>query len=275
MIHFSERVMCAACWILVSLPMLAQTTHPLLVQMQEKASALDYGSYRITAREHYPYSSDTIVYQATCAFSRFEHFDGKPGIRYDVAMETRQPRDTSQRRIVFDGRFKYDLRNDTLAMMFDSKEVDDDYVMRGLQYFFFIPMLLHPWQVQHFLGPDKYLGTPPYETLADTVIGGTPCSLVGADWATDTTVWQHIRFGVSKVTGLPVYFSHIEETLSRTRNNSNLRRSLEIWVEDWSPALPMNSFYIDWPSLPASFEVRQFHDCYHRELLRPRNQPGL
>lgn len=257
---------------------LAQTTHPLLQQMLEKARAVDYGSYRIVAREHYPYSTDTIVYRGRCAFSRFEHFDGKPGIRYDVDMETRQPRQSPfQERMVFDGMMKYDFRSDTLVMLYDSREVDEDYIMRGLQYFFFIPMLLHPGQVQKFLIRDKYLGKPPYETLPDTLIGGTPCHLVGADWAVDTasTIWEHIRFGINANTGLPVYFSHTEETLATTKNQSTQRRGLEIQVEDWTPELPVNSFYVDWTGLPATFEVRHFHDCYNRELLRSRNQTGL
>lgn len=256
---------------------IAQTTHPLLVQMQEKARSVEYGSYRIVAKEHYPYSSDTILYRANCAFSRFEHFDGKPGIRYDVEMETQQPNQTIQQRMVFDGFIKYDLRSDTLLMLYDSRELGDDYVLRGLQHFLFVPLLLHPYQVQHFLGPDKMLGTPPYGTLGDTVIGNTPCRWVGADWASDSAgiVLQHIRFGLSVATGLPVYFSHEEETVQEMKNKSNRKRSLEIRVEEWSPALPMNVFYIDWQSLPASFEVRHFHDCYNRELLRSRSMPGL
>ena len=172
---------------------------------------------------------------------------------------------------------RYDLRGDTLAMLYDNRELGDEYALRGLQHFFFIPLLLHPSRTQKFLGPDKELGTPPYRTLGDTLIGKTPCTLVGADWALDSLKqnWQHIRFGISKETGLPVFFSHVVETRPEYEKAPPRLHLLEIRVEEWSPKLPLNSFYIDWPSLPPSFEVRHFHDCYHRELLRPRNQPEL
>jgi hypothetical protein len=255
----------------------AQTTHPLLLKMQENAERVEYGSYVIEAHEQYPYSKDTIFYRGHCAFSRFEHLDGKPGIRYEVEMETKYPGLTNQQRIVFDGRMKYDLRGDTLAMLYDNRELGDEYALRGLKHFFFIPLLLHPSQTQKFMGPDKHLGTPPYETLGDTIIGKTPCTLVGADWVLDTAalIRQHIRFGLSKKTGLPVYFSHVVETRSENPKTPPRIHRLEIKVDDWSTALPLNSFYVDWPSLPPSFEVRHFHDCYHRELLRPRNEPEL
>ncbi|MBK6930045.1 MAG: hypothetical protein IPH12_03980 [Saprospirales bacterium] len=253
----------------------AQTTHPLLLQMQENARRTEYGSYYIEAWEQYPYSQDSIFYSGHCAFARFEHFDGKPGVRFDVDMETRFPRQTSRQRVVFDGRMKYDLRSDTLLMLYDSRELGDEYVLRGLQYFFFIPLLLHPAQAQKFLGPDKYFGTPPYETLGDTLIGHTPCTLVGADWALDSINHQHIRFALSKETGLPVFFSHAAETRPEYEKAPPKFHRLQIRVQDWSPALPVNSFYIDWPSMAPTFEVRHFHDCYHRELLRERNQPDL
>ena len=255
----------------------AQTTHPLLVKMQQQAEAVEYGSYRIEAFEQYPYSKDSIFYKGTCAFSRFEHLDGKPGIRFEVEMETQYPGLTNQQRVVFDGRMKYDLRGDTLAMLYDNRELGDEYALRGLQQFFFIPLLLHPGQTKKFLGPDKYLGTPPYETLGDTVIGKTTCTVVGADWALDTAEinWQHIRWGLSKQTGLPVFFSHVAETRPEDPKLPVKYHRLGIRVDEWSQALPLNSFYVDWPSLPSSFEVRHFHDCYHRELLRPRDQPEL
>lgn len=256
---------------------LAQTNHPLLLQMREKALALDYGSYRLVAKEHYPYSSDTILYRADCAFSRFEHFDGKPGIRFEVEIETQPPRQMFQQHVVFDGQIKYDFKGDSLVMLYDSRELGDEYTLRGLQHFFFIPLLLHPGPVQKFLGPDKYLGTPPYQTMGDTLIGNIPCHLVGADWALDTSnlIWQHIRFGISKISGLPIYFSHVDETKSEMKNKSTQRRSLEIRVEEWSQALPFNSFYVDWFGLPPGVEVKQFYDCYNKPTLRPRNQPGL
>lgn len=255
----------------------AQTAHPLLLTMQDKAERTTCGSYRIVAKERYPYSKDTIVYRANCAFSRFEHLDGKPGIRFEVDMETQLPGQTDRNRSVFDGFMKYDFRSDTMVMLYDCRELGDEYVLRGLQNFFFVPLLLHPGQVQKYLGPDKYFGTPPYQTLADTLIGATPCHWVGADWALDTTgvLWEHLRFGISKATGLPVFFSHEEENRTEVKNNSLQRRSLEIRVEDWSPALPVKSFYVDWPSLPPSYEVRHFHDCYHKDLLRARDLPGL
>ena len=255
----------------------AQTNHPALVRMQEKAAAVEYGAYRITASEQYPYSKDTIFYSGHCAFSRFEHFDGKSGIRYEVEMETRYPTQTIHKRSVFDGRLKHDLHSDTLVLIYDSRELGDEYVLRGLQHFFFIPLLLHPDQLKKYLGPDKLLGTPPYQTLGDTTLGEIPCTLVGADWPLDSAElnWQHIRFGISKRTGLPVYFSHVTETRSEYHQNAPQKHRLEIRVEDWSPAQPINSFYMDWPGLPPTFEVRHFHDCYHRELLRERNQPDL
>lgn len=271
------RLCCFFAWLCWHIPGFAQTTHPLLVEMQEKARALDYGSWRLVAKENYPYSSDTLVYRAGCAFARFEHFDGKPGIRFEVQIETNTPRLLFQQHVVFDGQIKYDFKGDSLVMMYDSKQLGDEYTMRGLQHFFFIPLLLHPGQVQKFLGPDKYLGTPPYQTRGDTIIDNIPCHWVGADWALDTAalLWQHIRFGISKNSGLPVYFSHVDETKSETPQKKPHRRTLEIRVEEWSPALPLNSFYVDWFGLPPGIEVKQFYDCYHKETLRPRNQPGL
>ena len=107
--------------------------------------------------------------------------------------------------------------------------------------------------------------------------GKTTCTVVGADWALDTAEinWQHIRWGLSKQTGLPVFFSHVAETRPEDPKLPVKYHRLEIRVDEWSQALPLNSFYVDWPSLPSSFEVRHFHDCYHRELLRPRDQPEL
>ncbi|MEQ1746234.1 MAG: hypothetical protein ABMA02_12465 [Saprospiraceae bacterium] len=257
----------------------AQTQHPLLLMMLEKAEAVEHGSYRITASEQYPHSKDTIFYTGHCAFSRFEHFDGKPGIRYDVDMVTRFPTVTNHLRFVFDGRMKCELRNDTLALLYDARTLTDDYVLRGLGHFFFIPLLLHPDQVHKYFGPDKYLGIPPYETLGDTMIGQTPCTLVGAYWAVDTAElnWHQIIFAINKESGLPVYFKHVTETRpeGQEANAVPQKHRLEIRVEAWKRALPVNSFYIDWPSLPPSFEVRHFYDCYNRELLRPRNQPQL
>lgn len=261
----------------IALPLAAQTTHPLLLAMQQKAEQVEYGSYYIEAREQYPYSKDTLFYRGHCAFARFEHFDGKPGIRYEVEMESKYPTQTLHQRQVFDGRIKYDLRNDTLALLYDCVALGDEYVLRGLQHFFFLPLLLHPEQTKKYFGPDKYLGTPPYETLGDTVIDHMPCTLVGADWALDTANIniQHIRFGISKASGLPVYFYHATETRSEDAQVPAQKHRLEIRVSEWSPALPINSFYVDWPTLPSGYEVRQFYDCYHRDLLRPRNQPDL
>ena len=271
-VHFSFVL----CWLGWS-GVFAQTTHPLLLQMQELAQKVDYGSYRIVAREQYPYSKDTVEYRGDCAFSRFEHLDGKPGIRFDVQMETHYPGQINHNRTVFDGFYKYDFRSDTMVMLYDSRELGDEYVMRGLQYFFFVPLLLHPGEVQKFLGPDKYLGTPPYQTLDDTLVNGVSCHWVGADWSLDTAgaITEHIRFGLSKTTGLPVYFSQVEETRPEQNNAPLQRRTLQISVENWSSALPVNSFYVDWPSLPATYEVRHFHDCYHKDLLRSRDLPGL
>lgn len=67
-----------------------------------------------------------------------------------------------------------------------------------------LSLLLHPYQVQRFLGPDKTLGHAALlETLGDTVIGNG--RWVGADWGE-----RHGRhrapthpFGLSTVTGLP------------------------------------------------------------------------
>ena len=271
------RLPTALVFLLFQLIAAAQTNHPLLLQMLEKAEAVEYGSYFIEAQEQYPYSKDTIFYQAHCAFSRFEHFDGSPGYRYEVELETRYPGLTNHQRLVFDGRTKYDLRNDTLATLYDSRELGDEYTLRGLQHLFFVPLLLHEGQVKKYLVHDKILGTPPYETLGDTLIGEIPCTLVGADWAPDSAGVnpQHIRFALSKATGLPVYFCHIAETKPEHEEAPMQKHRLEIRVQDWSVALPLNSFYIDWPSLPPTFEVRQFYDCYRRELLRERNQPDL
>ena len=256
---------------------LAQTTHPLLVRMQEKARLVDQGSYRLMVKEHYPYSTDTILYRAECAFSRFEQLDGKPGIRYEINLETQYPKQTLQQHIVFDGQVRHDFKGDTLVMLYDSRELGEEFTLRGLQHFFFIPLLLQQEVVQKYLGPDKYLGTPPYETLADTLVDGVPCHLVGADWPLDTSglLWQHLRFGISQTSGLPLFFSQVEETKEVQKNNSIQRRSLMIRLDNWSTEIPMNSFYVDWLGLPPGIEVKRFHDCYHKETIRPRNQPGL
>lgn len=271
------RFCCLFAGLCYLVPGFSQTTHPLLLDMQEKARAVDYGSWRLVAREHYPYSKDTIVYRAECAFARFEHLDGKPGIRFEVQVEAQPDRPFFQQHVIFDGQIKYDFKGDSLVMLYDSREHGEEYTLRGLQYFFFIPMLLHPGQIQKYLGPDKYLGTPPYQTLGDTVIGGIPCHWVGADWALDTSnlLVQHLRFGISQYSGLPVYFCHVDETKSDPPNRQPHRRTIEIRVEEWSPALPLNSFYVDWFGLPSGVEVKQFHDCYHKETLRPRHQQGL
>ncbi|TNE68466.1 MAG: hypothetical protein EP344_01330 [Bacteroidetes bacterium] len=255
----------------------AQTAHPLLLEMQQKAKAVEYGSYRIEAREQYPYSKDTIFYDGNCAFTRYEELDGSEGLKYEVDMTTRYPGLQVAQHLVFDGRMKLDLRNDTLALLYDSRELGEEYILRGLQHFFFIPLLLHEEQTKKYLGPDKYLGTPPYQTLGDTLIGQTACTLVGADWTLDTAGvnWQHLRFGISKASGLPVFFSQVSETRPENEKAPVKKHRIEIRVEEWSKALPIQSFYIDWPGLPPTFEVRHFHDCYNRELLRPRNQPDL
>ena len=258
-------------------PALAQTDHPLLLRMLDNAEAVEYGSYRITASEQYPYSKDTIFYRAHGAFSRFEHFDGKPGIRYEVELETQFPSQTNYLRSIFDGRIKHDMHSDTLVLLYDTRQLGNDYELRGLKYVFFIPLLLHPEPTRKYFGPDKVLGIPPYQTLGDTLIGDTPCTLVGADWAPDTAGlnWQHIRFGISKRTGLPIYFYHTTETRTESEQAAPQKHRLEILVEEWSQALPINSFYLDWPSLPSTYEVRTFYDCYNREIVRPRSQPGL
>lgn len=260
-----------------SIPVIAQTDHPLLLRLLDQAAAVEYGSYRITASEQYPYSKDTIFYRGHGAFSRFEHFDGKPGIRYEVEMETKFPSQTNYLRSIFDGRIKHDLHSDTLVLLYDTKMLGSEYELRGLKYFFFIPLMLHPESVKKYYGPDKDLGVPPYQTLGDTLIGNTPCTLVGADWTPDTAGlhWHHIRFGISKTSGLPVFFRHTTETRTDNQQAVPHKHRLEILVEDWSQALPINSFYLDWPSLPSTYEVRQFYDCYRRDVMRPRSQPGL
>ncbi|MBL7775852.1 MAG: hypothetical protein JNK89_07595, partial [Saprospiraceae bacterium] len=192
----------------------AQTGHPLLRQMLKTAEKVEYCTYRIEAQEQYAYSKDTIFYTGDCAFSRFEQLDGSPGFRYEVELEARYPGLTNRSRLVFDGRTKYELRNDTLALLYDSRSLGDEYTLRGLQHLFFIPLLLHEGPVKKYLVHDKTLGMPPYETLGDTLLGNIPCTLIGADWAPDSAggAQHHLRFALSKATGLPIYFSHFSET---------------------------------------------------------------
>lgn len=255
----------------------AQTTHPLLRQMRDKADALPYGSFRLTIKEHYRGQNDTSRYYATCAFYRFPQANETQGMRFDISIEGHAGGTVHQQRIVFDGTEKCEFRGDTLAMLYDTRALGKEYVFRGLQNFFFVPLFLHDGQVRRFLGPDKFLGTPPYCTLADTLIGRNPCHTVAAEWKPDTSTAtvQHLAFYQDARTGLVRRFVNME-WLDNTTPANRMLHFFEITVEDFSGELPYNSFYVDWPGLPAGMEVRRYHDCQYKELIRPRHeQQGL
>lgn len=251
----------------------AQTAHPLLLQMQEKAAAIPYGSYRLTVKEHYLNQRDTNRYFANCAFYRFQKADGEPGLRFDLEITGHAGGGIHQQRIVFDGQEKFDFRGDTLAMIYDTRALGAEFTFRGLQNFFFVPMLLHTGQAQRFLGPDRFLGTPPYRTAGDTLIGQTPCRAVAAEWIADSasTSTQYLAFYLDKKTGLARRFVHLEWS-NEGPNPPRVLHFFEISVEEFTFELPYQSFYVDWPSLPAGMEVRRYYDCQFKELLRPRQQ---
>lgn len=259
------------------MPAAAQTTHSLLLQMREKAAAIPYGSYRLTVKEHYLNQRDTSRYFATCAFYRFQKPNDEPGLRFDLQVEGHAGGGVHQQRIVFDGQEKFDFRGDTLAMIYDTRALGAEFTFRGLQHFFFVPMLLHDGQAQRFLGPDRSWGTPPYRTGRDTLIGRTPCQTVVAEWVADSTSGnvQHLAFYVDRTSGLARRFVHLEWS-NEGPNPPRILHFFEINVEEFSTELPYQHFYVDWPSLPAGMEVRRYYDCQFKELLRPRQQqPGL
>lgn len=249
----------------------------MLLDMRARADALPYGSYRLTVKDHYLGQNDTSRYYATCAFYRFRKADDKPALRFDILVEGHAGGAVHNQRIVFDGTEKAELRGDTLAMLYDTRELGEDIVLRGLQNFFFVPLFLHQTQVQRFLGPDKFLGTPPYQTLPDTLIGRIPCHVVAARWSPDTAsiAVQYLAFYQDARTGLVrrfVNMEYIDDGIQPLR----MQHYFEITVDELSGELPYNSFYIDWPGLPAGMEVRRYHDCQYKELIRPRNeQQGL
>lgn len=282
----------------------AQVTHPLLIAALDSAERVPHGAYRIRAYEKYSFSKDTTFYDGQVAFARFEHFDGRPGLRYEAELETRYPTIQQSLRVVFDGRYKYVLYGDSLAQRYDLQRLDPDQHQFSHGYvFFFVPLLLHEPAVRKYYGMRQDFGVPPYQTLGDTLIQKFPCTLVGAQWEkTDTTnVTTHYKvlFGIEKRTGLPIYFRYrtwevrrkgeaYEQKISeKVENPSNLRHGfddnddalggyvLEILVDGYTSALPRNSFYIDWQGLPKSYEVREFFDCYNREVIRPRLFEGL
>ncbi len=255
----------------------AQTKHPLLVQMRDNAAALPYGSYRLSVKEHYRGQNDTSRYFATCSFFRYKKTNDAPGLRFDIQIEGHAGGAVHQQRIVFDGTEKFEFRADSLAMIYDTRELGEEFIFRGLQNFFFVPLFLHEGQVQRFLGPDKFLGTPPYHTAADTVIGRTPCHAVVAQWIADTasTTTQYLAFFQDQKTGLVKRFVNVE-WINDNIPISRVSHFFEITVEEFNPELPYNNFYIDWPGLPAGMEVRKYHDCQFKELIRSRQQqPGL
>lgn len=280
----------------------AQVTHPLLIAALDSAERVPHGAYRIRAYEKYGFSKDTTFYRGQVAFARFEHFDGRPGLRYEADLETQYPSGQQTLRVVFDGRYKYVLYGDSLAQRYDLQRLDPDQHQFSIGYvFFFVPILLHEPTIRKYYGMRQDFGVPPYRTLGDTLIQKAPCTLVGAQWAkTDTTsVTTHYKvlFGLEKRTGLPIYFRYrtwevrkrepyeqqiaAEEAPSGAAHgfgdNDDVLRGyvLEILVDSYTPALPRNSFYMDWQGLPKSYEVREFFDCYNREVIRPRLFEGL
>lgn len=277
-------------------------THPLLIAALDSAERVPHGAYRIRAYEKYGFSKDTTFYTGQVSFARFEHFDGRPGLRYEAELETRYPSSQQYLRVVFDGRYKYVLYGDSLAQRYDLQRLDpDQYQFSNGYIFFFVPLLLYEPAVRKYYGMRQDFGIPPYRTLGDTLIGQARCTLVGAQWEkTDTsnvTTHYKVLFGIERRTGLPIYFRYRtweerqkqgESTAPQEENGKNglafwfddedkLRPAylLEIFAEGYTSALPRNSFYMDWQGLPKSYEVREFYDCYNREVIRPRLFEGL
>ncbi len=285
-----------------ALSLSAQVTHPVLIAALDSAERVLHGTYRIRAIEKYGYSRDTIFHRGQVSFARFEQIDGRPGLRYEADLETQYPSSLHHLRIVFDGRYKYVLYGDSLAQRYDLQRLDpDQYQFSNGHIFFFIPLLLHEPAVRKYYGMRQDFGTPPYRTLGDTLIGQAPCTLVGAEWAkadtaANSTTYNKVLFGIEKRSGLPLYFryrtleEHKKEKGTGTSEEdpyANLKLwfkeedrlaagyLLEISVESYTPALPTNAFYLDWQGLPKSYEVREFFDCYNREVIRPRLFEGL
>lgn len=255
----------------------AQTQHPLLLQMQKKAASAPFGSYRLVVKEHYRNQRDTSRFFARCAFLRYAKPDDSPGLRFELDVEGHAGESVQQQRIVFDGVEKFEFRGDTLLMLYDTRELGESFVLRGLHHYFFVPLLLHDAPVRRFLGPDSYWGTPPYRTLADTLIGATPCRVVQAEWAPDSNdvAIQRLTFFLDKKTGLARRFVYLEWT-DKGPKAPVFMHYFEIDVAETSLQLPYNSFYIDWPSLAPTWMVKRYHDCQYKELLRGREeQPGL
>ncbi len=270
-----------AMWVLLPSLLVAQTTHPLLIAALDSAERLAYGSYRLSAVERHSYSKDSIFYRGHVAFSRFEHLDGRPGLRYEADVETQYPSSLQRLRIVFDGRFKYVLYGDSLAQRYDTQRLGlETHQFHNGSLLFFIPMLLHTPSVNKYYGLSKEFGIPPYQTLGDTLIGKDACTLVVAHWTADDAEDEHstehyVCFGIEKRSGLPIYFRYSSERKRARDYMPSVGYLLEIKVEELSTALPKNSFYMDWQGLPSTFEVREFYDCYNREILRPRMFEGL
>lgn len=267
--------------VLLASALTAQTLHPLLIAALDSAERVQHGSYRIRAIEKHAYSRDSIFHQGQVWFARFEHFDGRPGLRYEADLQTQYPSNLQHLRVVFDGRYKYTLFGDSLVQRYDLQRLDlEAHQFHNGTVFFFLPLLLHTPAVRKYYGPSKDLGVPPYQTLGDTLIGQTLCTLVGADWATEATAeeearWRHIRFALEKHSGLPIYFYYEFSRLGENSPPTPPTYLLRIAVDDYTPALPRNSFYLDWQALPKTYEVREFFDCYNREILRPRHFDGL
>lgn len=280
----------------------AQVVHPLLIAALDSAERVPHGAYRIRAYEKYGFSKDTTFYRGQVSFARFEHLDGRPGLRYEAELEMQYPSSQQNLRVVFDGRYKYVLYGDSLAQRYDLQRLDPDQHQFSIGYvFFFVPLLLHEPTVRKYYGMRQDFGVPPYQTLGDTLIQKAPCALVGAQWAktdtTNVTVHYKVLFGIEKRTGLPIYFRYrtwevrkkemYQQPVSEEETSPNpalwLDENdallpgyvLEILVDTYTPALPRNSFYMDWQGLPKSYEVREFFDCYNREVIRPRLFEGL
>jgi hypothetical protein len=278
----SARFRGAGFCLLIGLPALkAQTMHPLLIAALDSAERVPHGSYRIRAIERHAYSRDTIFYRGEVSFMRFEHFDGRPGLRYEAHIETQYPTSRQQLRVVFDGRYKYTLYGDSLAQRYDLQRLDlEAHQFQHGSVFFFIPLLLHTPAVRKYYGQSQELGVPPYQTLGDTLVGQALCTLVGADWTAQTGEeeelrWRQVRFGIDKRSGLPIYFRYRFGRVGEPSFTPPPTYLLEIVVETYTSTLPRNNFYLDWQALPKTFEVREFYDCYNREILRPRQFEGL
>ncbi|MCS6929403.1 MAG: hypothetical protein NZM43_07920 [Saprospiraceae bacterium] len=284
--------------------LMAQVTHPLLIAALDSAERVQYGSYRIRAIEKYSYGNDTIFHRGQVAFSRFEHFDGRRGLRYEADLSTKYPHSEQHAlHIVFDGRYKYVVYGDSLVQRYDLHRLDpEQYQFHHGYIFFFVPLLMHEPTVRKYYGMRQDFGIPPYQTLGDTLIGQKPCTLIGANWTkTDTSqgrLHYRVLFGIERHSGLPTYFRyrsweerHAKEEVMPKRQEEVPRDNLSAWfaqeeslpssylleifVEDYTPTLPPNNFYLDWQGLPKSYEVREFYDCYNRQVIRPRLFEGL